>query len=57
MWVYKPTGQKFETRKDAKNILGNRFAQGAIKYGDLIFINDSTFANNGNTIYTNTERV
>lgn len=57
MWIYTLTGQKFKTRKEAKLVLGSGFANGAIKHGDLIFINDSTSADYGNTIHQDTKEV
>lgn len=56
MWIYKPTGEIFKNRLDAKLKLGHSFCNGAIKYGDLIFTNDTTLAYDEYTISTNSEK-
>ena len=45
--LYKPTGQIFNSRKEAKEILGGSFYRNALKYGDITFITTDTFASDG----------
>jgi hypothetical protein len=52
--IYKPTGQIFNSRKEAKDTLGGSFYRNALKYGDITFINTDTFATDG-SISTTTE--
>lgn len=58
MIIYKPTGQTFSNRKEARLALGSAFYNRLEKDRiDLVFINDSQFATNGNTVDTNTQKV
>ena len=58
MVIYKPTGQKFKNRKEARIALGSSFYNRLEKEGvDLVFINNSQFATNGNAVYTDTQKV
>ena len=58
MVIYKPTGQTFRNRKEARLTLGSAYYNRLEKEGvDLVFINNSQFATNGNTVYTDTQKV
>lgn len=52
--IYKPTGQVFKSRKEAKDTLCNNFYRNAFKFGDIELINDDTIANDG-SVYTVTD--
>lgn len=55
MIIYKPTGQQFESRKEAKRYFGtNNYYRLEREKRDLIFI-DNTIATNGNTILTTSD--
>lgn len=56
MIIYKPTGQVFQNRKEARIALGSAFYNRLEKEKkDLIFTNLSPFATN--EVYKNTEEV
>lgn len=55
MIIYKPTGQTFNNRKDAKRYFGtNSYYRLEKEKKDLIFINES-IATNGNSILTTSD--
>lgn len=56
MIIYKPTGQVFKDRKEAKKALGTTYYHRLEKEKrDLIFTNDTQFAKN--EVYKNTEKI
>jgi hypothetical protein len=56
MIIYKPTGQTFQNRKEARVTLGAAYYNRLEKEKrDLIFINDTQLATN--EIYSNTQKV
>lgn len=55
MWKYLPTGETFSSRLEAKMKLGHGFANRAIRYRELILINDTALAYDEYTISTNPE--
>lgn len=56
MIIYKPTGQVFQNRKEARIKLGAGLYNRLEKYKtDLIFIDNSTLATN--EVYSNTKKV
>lgn len=58
MIIYKPTGQIFQNRKEARIALGSSYYNRLEKEGvDVVFINDSQFATNGKTVDTNTQKI
>ncbi len=58
MVIYKPTGQKFRNRKEARIALGSAFYNRLEKEGvDLVFMDNSQFATNGNAVYTDPQKV
>lgn len=58
MIIYKPTGQRFQNRKEARIALGSAFYNRLEKEKiDIIFTNDSLFATNENTIYQDSQKV
>ena len=58
MIVYKPTQMVFKNRLEARKYFGSGLFNRLVKHtSDFLFINDSTFATNGNTVDTNTQKV
>lgn len=58
MIIYKPTNQTFKNRLEARRYFGSGKFNRLVKHtSDFLFINDSTFATNGNTVDTNTQKV
>ena len=58
MIIYKPTQMVFKNRLEARKHFGSGLFNRLVKHtSDFIFINDSTFATNGNTVDTNTQKV
>lgn len=58
MIIYKPTNKVFKNRLEARKYFGSGLFNRLVKHtSDFLFINDSTFATNGNTVDTNTQKV
>lgn len=58
MIIYKPTNTVFKNRLEARLYFGSGLYNRLIKHtSDFLFINDSTFATNGNTMDTNTPNI
>jgi len=58
MIIYKPTQMVFKNRLEARKYFGSGLFNRLVKHtSDFLFINDSTFATNGNTVDTNTQKV
>ena len=58
MIIYKPTNRVFKNRLEARLYFGSGLFNRLVKHtSDFLFINDSTFATNGNTVDTNTQKV
>ena len=58
MIIYKPTQMVFKDRLEARRYFGSGLYNRLVKHtSDFLFINDSTFATNGNTMDTNTQKV
>ena len=58
MIIYKPTQMVFKDRLEARKYFGSGLYNRLVKHtSDFLFINDSTFATNGNTVDTNTQKV
>ena len=58
MIIYKPTNKVFKNRLEARLYFGSGLYNRLVKHtSDFIFINDSTFATNGNTMDTNTQKI
>ena len=58
MILYKPKQLVFKNRLEARKYFGSGFFNRLVKHtSDFLFINDSTFATNGNTVDTNTQKV
>jgi len=58
MIIYKPTKMVFKDRLEARKHFGSGLYNRLVKHtSDFLFINDSTFATNGNTVDTNTQKV
>jgi hypothetical protein len=58
MIIYKPTNKVFKNRLEARLYFGSGLYNRLIKHtSDFLFINDSTFATNGNTMDTNTQKI
>lgn len=59
MLIYKPTNQIFENRLQAKKYFGAGLFKRLMKFerDNFIMIDNSTLANDGNTIYQNTTEV
>ena len=58
MIIYKPTNKVFKNRLEARLYFGSGLYNRLIKHtSDFLFINDSTFATNGNTMDTNTPKI
>ena len=58
MIIYKPMQLVFKDRLEARRYFGSGLYNRLVKHtSDFIFINDSTFATNGNTVDTNTQKV
>jgi hypothetical protein len=56
MIIYKPTGQAFKDRKEAKIYFGTGLYNRLVKFtDDFVFTNESTSATN--EVYKNTEEV
>lgn len=58
MIIYKPTNLTFKNRLEAKLYFGSGLFNRLVKHtSDFLFIDDSTFASNGNTVYKNSAKV
>jgi hypothetical protein len=58
MIYHKPTNKFFKNRLEARKHFGSGLFNRLVKYTtDFIFINDSTFATNGNTVHTDTQKI
>ena len=58
MITYKPTNKVFKNRLEARLYFGSGLYNRLIKHtSDFLFINDSTFATNGNTMDTDTPKI
>jgi len=58
MIIYKPTNQTFKNRLEARLYFGSGLFNRLVKHtSDFEFVNDSTFASNGNTVCENTTKV
>ena len=58
MIIYKPTNIVFKNRLEARLYFGSGLYNRLIKHtSDFLFINDSTFATNGNTMDTDTPKI
>lgn len=58
MIFHKPTQLYFKNRLEARRYFGSGLFNRLIKHtSDFIFINNSTFATNGNTVYSDTKEV
>lgn len=58
MIIYKPTKKVFKNRLEARQYFGSSIYNRLVKHtSDFVFINDSTFATNGNTICKNSKKV
>ena len=58
MIIYKPTQMVFKDRLEARRYFGSGLYNRLVKHtSDFLFINDSTFATNGNTMDTDTQKV
>ena len=58
MIIYKPTNKVFKNRLEARKYFGSGLFNRLVKHtSDFLFINDSTFATNGNTVDTNTQKI
>lgn len=59
MIIYKPTNQRFENRLQAKKYFGAGLYKRLMKFerDSFILIDNSTLANDGNTICKNTAKV
>ena len=53
-----PTQKYFKNRLEARKYFGSGLFNRLVKHtSDFIFTNDSTFATNGNTVYTDTQKI
>lgn len=53
-----PTQKVFKNRLEARKYFGSGLFNRLVKHTtDFIFTNDSTFATNGNTVYTDTQKI
>ena len=58
MIIYKPTNKVFQNRVEARLYFGSGLFNRLVKHTtDLLFVNDSTFATNGNTVDTDTQKI
>ena len=58
MIIYKPTNTVFKNRLEARKYFGSGLFNRLVKHtSDFLFINDSTFATNGNTVDTDTQKI
>ena len=58
MIIYKPTNKVFKNRLEARKYFGSGLFNRLVKHASVfLFINDSRFATNGNTVDTNTQKV
>lgn len=58
MIIYKPTNTVFKNRLEARLYFGSGRFNRLVKHtSDFLFINDSTFATNGNTMDTDTQKI
>ena len=58
MIIYKPKQLVFKDRLEARLYFGSGLFNRLVKHtSDFIFINDSTFATNGNTVDTDTQKI
>ena len=58
MILYKPKQLVFKNRLEARKYFGSGLYNRLVKHtSDFLFINDSTFATNGNTVDTDTQKV
>ena len=58
MIIYKPKQLVFKDRLEARLYFGSGLFNRLVKHtSDFLFINDSTFATNGNTVDTDTPKI
>jgi hypothetical protein len=58
MIIYKPTNTVFKNRLEARKYFGSGLFNRLVKHtSDFLFINDSTFATNGKTMDSDTQKV
>ena len=58
MIIYKPTNTVFKNRLEARLYFGSGRFNRLVKYtSDFLFINDSTFATNGKTMDSDTQKI
>jgi len=58
MIIYKPTNKVFQNRLEARLYFGSGLFNRLVKHTSVfLFINDSTFATNGNTVDTDTPKI
>ena len=58
MIIYKPINKVFRNRLAARLYFGSGLFNRLVKHtSDFLFINDSTFATNGNTVDTDTPKI
>ena len=58
MIIYKPTNKVFQNRLEARLYFGSGLYNRLVKHtSDFLFVNDSTFATNGNTMVTNPQKI
>ena len=58
MIIYKPKQLVFKDRLEARLYFGSGLFNRLVKHtSDFLFINDSTFATNGNTVDTDTQKI
>ena len=58
MIIYKPTNTVFKNRLEARKYFGSGLFNRLVKHtSDFLFINDSTFATNGKTMDSDTQKI
>lgn len=58
MIIYKPTNKVFQNRLEARLYFGSGLYNRLVKHtSDLLFVNDSTFATNGKTMDSDTQKI
>ena len=58
MIIYKPTKMVFKDRLEARKHFGSGLYNRLVKHtSDFLFINDSTFATNGKTMDSDTQKI
>ena len=58
MIIYKPTQMVFKNRLEARKHFGSGLFNRLVKHtSDFLFINDSTFATNGKTMDSDTQKI